>query len=88
MEKTNKTKGLKEYRSQINEIDNRLIELLDMRLEVAKEIGNYKRENNLPVFNEERENEIYEKIREEAKEIESIIEIYAEIMKQSKDLQK
>lgn len=88
MEKTNKTKDLRWYRSQIDEIDNKLIELLDMRLEVAKEIGNYKRENNLPVFNGKRENEIYERIREVAEEKESIIEIYAEIMRQSKDLQK
>lgn len=45
---------LDEYREQIDEIDNQLIEMLGKRTEVVRKIGVFKRENNIDIVNEER----------------------------------
>lgn len=49
------------YRKEIDSIDSELVRLLEKRMDIAKEIGNYKRQNNLPVFNGAREAEVIEK---------------------------
>lgn len=48
---------LQELRSQIDQIDDQLIELFVKRMAVSADIGNYKREHNLPVFVPSRERE-------------------------------
>lgn len=45
-------------RIKINKIDTKLVELFKERLEVSREIGKFKKENNLPIFDEKREREI------------------------------
>ena len=47
--------NLDEARIKINEIDQKLIELFKQRMELSKEIGLYKYENNLPILDESRE---------------------------------
>lgn len=41
-------------REEIDQIDNKLLSLLAQRIEVAKRIGEYKKEENLPLFQEDR----------------------------------
>ena len=47
--------NLDEARIKINEIDKELIDLFKRRMELSKEIGLYKFENNLPILDEKRE---------------------------------
>lgn len=53
---------LDNYRNQINEIDDQLIQLLDQRFSVTKKVGDYKRENQIEVLNQNREQQIIDKI--------------------------
>ncbi len=49
---------LTELRNKIDEIDGELTKLFEERMKVAAEVGKYKQENNVPVFNREREREV------------------------------
>ena len=55
-------RDLKEIREEINEIDEKLIELFKRRMECAKDVGNYKKANNIPILNQDRENEIFDDV--------------------------
>lgn len=59
--------NLENYRAEIDKIDNELVELFQKRMEVASKIGQYKRENNLPVLNSQREREILNEVTNKAK---------------------
>ena len=52
------TLNLYELRSEIDEVDDRLWSLIAKRLEIAKRIGAYKKEHNLPVLQPARYNDI------------------------------
>lgn len=41
--------SIQNYRAEIDDIDLQIAQLLEKRFEVVKNIGNYKRERNLPV---------------------------------------
>ncbi len=56
--KVNSMDKLEELRLQINDIDKSLAELFEKRMKLAKEIGEYKKENNLPILDEKREEEV------------------------------
>ncbi|MBQ7120878.1 MAG: chorismate mutase [Clostridia bacterium] len=49
---------LLELRNRIDIIDDELTKLFEERMKVAAEVGKYKQENNVPVFNREREREV------------------------------
>lgn len=55
------TEGLRQLRSQIDEIDNQLMGLMAKRLRVCREIGTFKKEHNMTVLQAGRYNEILEK---------------------------
>lgn len=55
------TENLHELRSQIDECDNNLIEVLAKRMRVAREIGTYKKEHNMQILQTGRYNEILDK---------------------------
>ena len=50
--------NLKNYRDEIDNIDKELISLFERRMNIAKKVAEYKKENNLPILNEEREKEV------------------------------
>lgn len=52
---------LQELRSEIEAIDKELVKLFEKRMNVAKKVGEYKRENHLQVYNGERESELIKK---------------------------
>ncbi|MFR9650734.1 MAG: bifunctional 3-deoxy-7-phosphoheptulonate synthase/chorismate mutase type II [Rikenellaceae bacterium] len=60
------TEDLAGLRKQIDELDSSLLELLAKRMRVAREIGMYKKENNLPVLQAERYEEILDKRSQDA----------------------
>ncbi len=56
--------SMDEYRNQINEIDKEIVKLFTERMGVASKIGEYKKENNLPVKDSRRERELLDKVVE------------------------
>lgn len=52
---------LLECRDRIDEIDKQLMELFQERMSVVVDVATYKKENNLPIFNKEREDEVIKK---------------------------
>lgn len=60
-EETGTTEGIRVLRGQIDDLDNQLLELLSKRMRVCREIGQYKKEHNMTVFQSNRYNEILEK---------------------------
>ena len=55
------TEGIQQLRRQIDELDNQMMEVLSKRMRVCREIGQYKKEHNMTVFQSNRYNEILEK---------------------------
>ncbi len=55
------TESLNELRSQVDECDNDLLELLAKRMRVCEEIGQYKKEHNMPILQTTRYDEILQK---------------------------
>ena len=49
--------NLDELRVEIDKIDDQLIKLFQERMDVAVKIGEYKKNNNIPVLNSQRERE-------------------------------
>lgn len=62
-EENKKADGLCSLRDEIDRIDEELVRLFDQRLSAAEAIGEIKKKNGLPVFDEARERAVIEKIR-------------------------
>ena len=78
-----------ELRNQINEIDEQLVGLFCKRLDTAKKIGEYKKENSLPVLDEGREQAVLDKVSalaDDGKE-EYVRELYQKIFEISRNCQ-
>lgn len=58
---TQTTENLSALRRQIDELDNSLLELLANRMRVSEEIGQYKKEHNMPILQAQRYDEILQK---------------------------
>ncbi len=82
---------LEEARLIINEADHELIESFKKRMNAAKMIASYKKENNLPIYDEEREKALINKniILLDSEELEKYYLTFLQgILKASKDYQK
>jgi chorismate mutase len=53
---------IEDWRNEIDQIDERLVELLNQRAQCAIEIGRIKRQLGLPVYTPEREKEVVEHV--------------------------
>ena len=49
---------LNKLREQINLIDKEMLNLFEKRMNLSKQVAKYKKDNNLPILNKERENEV------------------------------
>lgn len=80
---------LEEFRTKIEEIDEQLVKLICERMKTSIEIGNYKKENGLSIYDPQREEKLKEKnlARVEEKFRSGYNEIFEVILKVSKDLQ-
>ena len=56
-------KDIDDWRLEIDELDEKLIELFNRRAEYAIEIGKIKLRKGLPVHNPQRENQIYNHVK-------------------------
>lgn len=59
---------LQQIRGQIDTIDGEILRLFEERMELVKGVAQYKRENNLPIFHRDREDQIIERIGIQASE--------------------
>jgi len=79
---------LEEYRRKIDRTDSEIVRLLAERMREVKKIGRLKRENSLPVIDEERERQVYRRVMEIAREYglcpEHIRDIYRVIINDSR----
>lgn len=83
---------MEQLRKEIDDIDRKIIELLAKRFSIAKEIAKLKKDQNLPIQDKEREEEVIQKANENLKQQgyddkKFTKEIYAVIMKKSKEVQ-
>lgn len=80
---------LEKYRNDIDKIDNDISRLLAERIDVCLKIAEYKKANNIPIFNSNREQDVLDKVCKEKTETQKryIIPIYKEMMKVSKIIQ-
>ena len=80
---------LEKYRLEIESIDEQLIALICKRMEVSLKIGEYKKQNNVSIYNPKREEELKNKnLQKVEKQYQAgCEEIFSAILKVSKDLQ-
>ncbi len=73
-----------ELRDEINGLNVKIVELLARRVEVARRIGEAKREQNLPIVDRTREGSVYVRVRELAIEMdldpEGVDKVFREIV--------
>lgn len=55
-------KKLDEFRVFIDEVDRRIVELLNERTRIVEEIGRVKREGGLPIYEPRREDQVFDNI--------------------------
>ncbi|MDP8217647.1 MAG: prephenate dehydratase [Candidatus Theseobacter exili] len=83
--------GLDKWRSKIDEIDVKLVALLNERTEFALKIGKLKTESNQGIYSPDREKAVYERVEKLNKgpvTLETIQAIYREIMSGALSLEK
>ena len=76
-------------RTEIDKIDSEMIKLFEKRMSLSAEIAAEKKEKNLPVFDEKREQEILEKLSEKSSvNLKNYtVELYEKIFELSKKYQ-
>lgn len=79
--------NLDELRSKINEIDENILALFEERMHVAKQIGMYKKEHNLPVLDQSREDALLNLMKSKVKDHE-LINLYEAFLKHLMTLSK
>ncbi|AZR74253.1 chorismate mutase [Anoxybacter fermentans] len=81
---------IEKLRKELDLINDQLLELLNRRAEIVQQIGRIKKENNLPFYDPEREQEMFEKLTEKNSgpfSDETIVHLFKEIAKASLKLQ-
>lgn len=58
--------NIKNFRSEIDELDTEILHLLNKRMHIVDEIGRLKKDKNVAVFQRERWSEVLEKMKKEA----------------------
>lgn len=85
-------KTLDDLRKEIDEIDQEILKILVRRVDVVKQIGELKNEQNMPIVDEERKEKILEAITQRAKIFrlseEFVKKLFKEIHDHAVELQK
>ncbi len=84
---------LEKARTEIDEIDAKILELLAERLKICTQLGKYKKQHALPIQNKEREKEVIRERTQKFKELgyadeKFVSELFEMIMKKSREVQK
>lgn len=81
---------LSEQRQKIDQIDQELVRLLEKRLAVVTEVAEIKKAQGIAILDSSREEQVFEKIKgyvENSSYEESVLALYREMMKISRDYQ-
>ncbi len=84
-------KRIIELRQQIDNIDEDIIQLLKTRMGISREVGKLKEKLDIPVEDTNRENEIIERLTQQASQNlseQQLIRIFTAVFKSSKQVQK
>ena len=80
-----------DWRKKIDEIDRKLVELLNQRAQAAQEIGRLKRNTKMPIYEPDRERAVFDNVRQVSKgplpELD-LTQIYERIMDVMRKIQK
>ncbi|WP_353096005.1 chorismate mutase [Tissierella praeacuta] len=82
---------LKQLRDRIDEIDEKLVNLFEERMETVLKVADYKKKNNIPILNTNREKEVItkNKLRLKNNDFEDSLEsFFIHLMNLSKEEQK
>jgi monofunctional chorismate mutase len=83
---------LEQLRSELDSVDDQIVNLVHKRLQISKKIGDYKKSNGIEVFQPGREKALLERIAEKSKELEMdpiyIVKIFELLIQNSKDIQR
>jgi chorismate mutase len=71
---------IEELRKEMDKLYMDLLPILEKRVEISQKIGEYKYEHNLPIYDEEREDQILDKIEELLEDKENGGEIMGSLM--------
>lgn len=82
---------LENQRQKIDEIDREIVNLFEERMKIVVEVAKIKKENNIEIFDSNRENKVIEKVKKYLKDknLENYLEeFYIDMMNISKKYQK
>ena len=80
---------LNELRNEINGIDDEILNLFLRRMALARQVAEYKREHNLPIYQPQREQEILESVAKRSGELGGYArELFTTLMDLSKQYQR
>jgi chorismate mutase len=54
---------ISDWRQKIDELDRKLVELLNQRAQAAHEIGKMKRDASMPIYEPDREQDVFDNVR-------------------------
>jgi len=73
--------SLEEFRNEIKDVDLKILDLIKERLEIAKKIGLYKKENKMPVRKLKVEEEVIERAKDRALSLEIPVELVTKVIR-------
>lgn len=74
--------NLESLREKIDKIDKEIFDLIEKRIKIVEEVAIYKKKNNIPIFQKEREEQIFSNLRKIAEERKLEYEFLERIMKE------
>ena len=80
-----------DWRTKIDEIDRKLVEMLNLRAEAAQEIGRLKRTSDMPIYEPDRERTVLAQVQEANRgplQHRHLLQIYERIMDVIRNIQK
>ena len=80
-----------DWRKKIDEIDCKLVELLNQRAQAARAIGRLKRNTNMPIYEPDREKTIFNNVQQENRgplQHRDLVQIYERIIDVMRKIQK
>jgi chorismate mutase len=82
---------ISDWRKKIDELDHKLVELLNQRARAAHEIGKLKRDAGMPIYEPDREQAVFDNVRKDSRgplPDHDLLNIYERIMDVMRQIQR